>query len=52
MKLKWGDIKTGVRGILTALVWWDKWSVHVMTDMHFPPAREISVMNVVQPAVV
>jgi hypothetical protein len=34
VKLKWGDIKTRVRGDLTAIPWKDKCNEDVLTIMH------------------
>ena len=37
MKLKRGDIKTKVKGNLTAVVWKDRQSVNVLKNLHSPP---------------
>jgi hypothetical protein len=39
LKLKQGDIKTRVRGNLTATVWQDKQDVQILINMHCPPAE-------------
>jgi hypothetical protein len=38
-RLKKGDIRTRVRGDMTALVWKDKRDVYLLTNMHCPPAE-------------
>jgi hypothetical protein len=37
--LKKGDIRVRVRGDMTALVWKDKHDVHMVTNVHSPPAE-------------
>jgi hypothetical protein len=39
MKLTWGDVRTRVRGNLTAMIWKDKRHVNMLTNMHHPPAE-------------
>jgi hypothetical protein len=39
LKLKWVDIRTRVRGNLTAMVWKDKRDVNMLTTMQCPPAE-------------
>jgi hypothetical protein len=39
MKLKQGNIHVGTRGVLTAVVWRDKRDVHMLTNIHNPPAE-------------
>jgi hypothetical protein len=36
LKLKWGDIKTRVRGNITAIIWKDKRDVNILTNMYHP----------------
>jgi hypothetical protein len=40
MKLKWGDIRVRTRGDLTAVVWTDKRDIHMLTNIHNPPAED------------
>jgi hypothetical protein len=53
--MKWGDIRTRVRGNLTAMVWKDKKNVNMLTNIHHPTA-ESNVCdehgNTLKPAVV
>jgi hypothetical protein len=37
INMKRGDLKTKVKGDLTAVVWKDKRNVHILTNMHSPP---------------
>jgi hypothetical protein len=39
MKLKWGDIRVRTRGDLMTVVWRDKRDVHMLTNIHNPPAE-------------
>jgi hypothetical protein len=39
MKLTWGDIRTRVRGNLTAMIWKNKRHVNMLTNMQHPPAE-------------
>jgi hypothetical protein len=39
MKLTHGDIRTRVRGNLTAMIWKDKRHVNMLTNVHHPPAE-------------
>jgi hypothetical protein len=39
LRLKWGGIKTMVKGDLIAAAWKDKQKVNIFTDMHCPPAE-------------
>jgi hypothetical protein len=39
LKLKWGDIKTRVKGNLTSIVWKDKRDVNKLMNMPHPPAE-------------
>jgi hypothetical protein len=39
MKLTWGDIRTRVRGNLTAMIWKDRRYVNMLMNMHHPPAE-------------
>jgi hypothetical protein len=39
LRLKRGDIKTKVKGDLTAVIWKDKRNVNILTNMHRPPAE-------------
>jgi hypothetical protein len=34
LKLKWGDIKTRVKGDIMAIAWKDKQNINILTDMH------------------
>jgi hypothetical protein len=36
--LKWGNMKTKVKGDLTAVAWKDRLNVNILTNMHCPPA--------------
>jgi hypothetical protein len=38
-RLKWGDLKTRVRGDLTTIVWKDKRNINMLTNMHRPLAE-------------
>ncbi|XP_023722709.1 piggyBac transposable element-derived protein 4 [Cryptotermes secundus] len=38
LQLKKGDVQVRVRGDMTALVWKDKRDIHMLTNMHSPPA--------------
>jgi hypothetical protein len=38
-KPKCGDIKTRVRGNLTAVIWKDKRAIKMLTNMHHPPTK-------------
>jgi hypothetical protein len=37
LKLKQGDIKTMVRGNLTAMIWKDKMNINIWTNIYPPP---------------
>lgn len=37
IELKRGDVKTRVKGNLTAIVYKDKWNVNVLKNLHSPP---------------
>jgi hypothetical protein len=39
LRLKRGDIRVRTRGDLTALIWKDRRDVHMLTNMHNPPAE-------------
>jgi hypothetical protein len=39
LRLKWGDLKTRVRGDLTAIVWKDKRNLNRLTNKHRPPGE-------------
>jgi hypothetical protein len=39
LRLKWGDIWVSTKGGLTALSWKDERDVHMLTNMHNPPAE-------------
>jgi hypothetical protein len=39
IKLKWGDMRVQTRGDLTAVVWRDKRDIHILTNIHNPPAE-------------
>jgi hypothetical protein len=39
LKLKWGDIRTRVRGNLTAMIWKDKRHENMLMNMHHSPAE-------------
>jgi hypothetical protein len=39
LKLKWGDFRVRTRGDMTAVVWTDKCNIHMLTNMHDPPAE-------------
>jgi hypothetical protein len=40
LKLKWGNIKTRVRGNLTAMIWKDKRDVNTLTNLCHPPEED------------
>ena len=39
-KMKSGDLKTKVKGNLTATVWKDKQNVNILTNLHSPPLED------------
>jgi hypothetical protein len=39
LKMKWSDIKTGITGDLTAVVWKGKQNVNMLTNRHHCPAE-------------
>jgi hypothetical protein len=39
LKLKRGDVRVRTSGDMTAVVWKDKYNVHMLTNMHDPPAE-------------
>jgi hypothetical protein len=43
--VKWGDIKTMVKGDLTTTVWKDKRNVNILTNMHVFQQKALSVMS-------
>lgn len=38
LKLKWGDSRVRTSGHMTAVIWKDKHNVHMLTNIHYPPA--------------
>jgi hypothetical protein len=45
MKLKWGHVRSRMRGNLTVIIWEDKRNVNTLTNRHHPPAEDNSVMS-------
>jgi len=39
LKLKWGDSRVRTSGDMTAVIWKDKHNVHMLTNIHYPPAE-------------
>jgi hypothetical protein len=39
VRLQWGDLKVRTRGDLTAILWKDKHDLHILTNIHDPPAE-------------
>jgi hypothetical protein len=38
LKMKWGNIRIRASGDMTAVVWKDKCDMHMLTNIHDPPA--------------
>jgi hypothetical protein len=38
--MKWGNIYDRVRGVLTSMIWKDKWDVCILINVHKPPAED------------